>query len=101
MPKFNVVVDHEISREDAVDRLKGFSDHIRKEAPVEVKDVQEVWDDTGKLDFSFTAMGFKISGTMVTCSNKVTVAGNLPFPALPFRGALENQIADKVKEAIS
>ena len=41
MPKFNVVVDHEISREDAVDRLKGFSEHIRKEAPVEVKDVQE------------------------------------------------------------
>ena len=46
-------------------------------------------------------MGFKISGTLVTCEQKVTVAGDLPFAALPFRGAIESQIENKVKEAIA
>ena len=101
MPKFSVVVDHEVARDEVVQRLRGFSEHIRRDAPVEVTDVEEVWDCTGNLNFSFKAMGFKISGTMVTCTLKVTIDGNLPFAALPFRGALENQIADKVKEAIS
>ncbi|MFK7766419.1 MAG: polyhydroxyalkanoic acid system family protein [Mariniblastus sp.] len=101
MPKFNVEVDHQNTRDDAVEKLRGFSEQILKDAPVEVSDVEEVWDESGKLDFSFKAMGFKISGTMVTSAEKVTVAGNLPFAALPFRGALESQIADKVKEAIA
>jgi len=46
-------------------------------------------------------MGFKISGSMVTCEQKVTVAGDLPFAALPFRGVIETQIAEKVREAVS
>lgn len=101
MAKFNVVVVHEIHREIAVTRLRGFSERIRDQAPVEVSEVNEVWDDDGNLTFSFKAMGFKVSGSVVTCESKVTVIGNLPFAAMPFRGAIENQIAEKVREAIA
>ncbi len=101
MAKFNVVVDHETERENAVLRLKTFSDRMREEVPVEVTEVREVWDEAGNLDFSFKAMGFKVSGTMVTCEYKVTIAGQIPFAALPFRGAIESQIADKVREAVN
>ena len=100
MAKFNVVVVHEIHREMVVTRLRGFSDRMREEVPVEVSEVEEIWDNHGNLQFSFKALGFKVSGSMVTCESKVTVIGNLPFAALPFRGAIENQIADKVREAI-
>lgn len=100
MAKFNVVVDHETERDEAVTRLRSFSDTIKKDAPVEVSEVREDWDPNGNLNFSFKAMGFTISGSMVTCDQKVTVDGKLPFAALPFRGAIESQIADKVKEAI-
>ena len=101
MAKFNVVVDHQIERKQAVDSLRTFSDRIREESPVEVREVEENWDESGNLVFSFKAMGFTISGSMVTCEQKVTVAGKLPFAALPFRGAIESQIAEKVKEAIA
>ena len=100
MAKFNVVVDHEVERDDVVMRLKGFSDRMRHEVPVEVTEVSETWDDAGNLNFSFKALGFTISGSMVTTEISVTVNGKLPFAALPFRGAIENQIADKVREAI-
>jgi len=93
--------DHETKRTEAVTRLRTFSDRIRDEAPVEVSEVEENWDDSGNLSFSFKAMGFKISGSMVTCEQKVTVAGDLPFAALPFRGVIETQIAEKVREAVS
>lgn len=101
MAKFNVVVDHQTERTQAVTRLKTFSDRIREEAPVEVSEVEEDWDDAGNLSFSFKAMGFTISGSMVTCEDKVTVAGKLPFAALPFRGVIETQIAEKVREAVA
>lgn len=101
MAKFNVTVDHEVHREVAVTRLRGFSDHMRKEVPVEVTEVIEEWDDQGNLTFSFKALGFKVSGSMVTCERQVTVHGTIPFAALPFRGAIESQIADKVREAIA
>lgn len=100
MAKFNVVVAHPGQREIAVDKLKGFSDRMREQSPVEVSDVEENWDESGNLSFSFKALGFKISGSMVTCENNVTVVGNIPFAALPFRGAIESQITEKVKEAI-
>jgi hypothetical protein len=101
MAKFNVTVDHEVQRDEAVTRLRGFSDRMREEVPVEVTDVEEKWDDAGNLSFSFKALGFTISGSMVTTENKITVDGKLPFAALPFRGAIESQIADKVREAIA
>lgn len=101
MAKFNVVVIHEIHRELAVTRLRGFAEKVRDDAPVEVSELEEIWDDHGNLEFSFRALGFKVSGSMVTCETKVTVIGNLPFAALPFRGAIENQIADQVRAAIT
>lgn len=100
MAKFNVVVDHSIKREEAISRLKDFSNQMREEVPIEVTEVVETWDEAGNLVFAFKAMGFKISGSMVTCQESVTIVGNLPFAALPFRGAIESQIAEKVKNAI-
>ena len=100
MASFNVVVDHNIHRDVAVTKLRTFSDQLRDQALVEVTEVEEFWDDMGNLNFAFKAMGFKISGSMVTCTEKITVIGSLPFAALPFRGAIESQIAEKVKQAI-
>jgi hypothetical protein len=100
MAKFNVIVDHSINRDEAVSRLKGFSNRMRDEVPIEVTEVVETWDDSGNLVFAFKALGFRISGSVVTCQESVTIVGDLPFAALPFRGAIESQIAEKIKEAI-
>ena len=101
MAKFNVVVDHQVQREIAVTKLRRFSDQMREEVTVEITELEEDWDESGNLNFSFKALGFTVSGSMVTCASKVTIIGSLPFAALPFRGAIENQIAEKVKEAIA
>ena len=100
MARFEVAVDHTLERTIAVTRLRGFSESILANAPVEVSDLKEDWDDEGNLEFAFTAMGFTVSGQVVTCEAYVTVKGDLPFAALPFRGMIEEKMAEKIREAI-
>ena len=101
MPKFNVSVDHETPRPDAIAKLKDFSEKVRDGSPVELSDVTESWDDEGNLEFAFKAMGMTISGSVVTSDSQVVVAGKLPFAALPFRGQIEQQIKKQVQDALS
>ena len=101
MAKFNVAVDHDKSREQVVEKLRGFADLMKEKMPAQVSEVSEEWDGDGNLLFSFKASGFSVSGKMVTSENQVTVSGDLPFAALPFRGMLETTVADKIREAIA
>ena len=100
MAQFNVTVPHETTRTDAVEKLKGFSDRIRDEFAEQVSDVNESWDDNGNVQFSFSAMGLKIEGDVKTDEQAVNVSGKLPFAALPFRGLIEQTIANKINEAL-
>jgi hypothetical protein len=100
MPKFKVNVPHSVERAEAIGRLKTFMDAAREDSPVELSDVKENWGENGDLEFAFSAMGFRIEGQMITQVEQVTISGTLPFAALPFRGALETQLATKIREAI-
>ena len=100
MPKFNVVVNHEHDRDHAVEQLKLFSEVIHDHSPVELSNVTESWDENGNLLFAFTAMGMSISGNMTVEEKQVIIAGKMPLAAAMFRGAIENQIKEKVKEIL-
>lgn len=66
----------------------------------QVTEVEEVWDDEGNLQFSFRTMGMSVDGDVATDEQSIHVTGNLPFAALPFRGVIEQKIADKISEAL-
>ncbi|MCH2181843.1 MAG: polyhydroxyalkanoic acid system family protein [Mariniblastus sp.] len=100
MPKFNVVVAHEHDREHVVEQLKKFSQVIQQQSPVQLSNVTETWDDEGNLYFAFTAMSMSISGNMIVEETEVIVAGKMPLAAAMFRGAIENQIKEKVQEIL-
>lgn len=101
MARFNVEVQHQLERDVVVTKLKKFSDEMRDRVMVQVSEVSEEWDEQGNLNFSFKAMGFRVSGQMITCDKQVTVFGELPFAALPFRGAIESQVEQKIREVIA
>ncbi len=100
MPNFKVLVSHESSRTEVVQRLKTYSIEMQDDVPVQVTEIEEVWDDSGNLVFAFKAMGLKFSGTVITCEQQITVKGSMPFAALPFRGAIENQVSQKIRQAL-
>lgn len=101
VPSFNVSVDHQSDRETAVQRLRQFSEIIRRDLQGQVSDMEEAWDDDGNLTFAFQAMGMQISGRMETDDSRVQLKGQLPFAALPFRGMIEQTIRDKIYEALN
>ena len=101
MANFKVSIVHEVTREQAVDRLRGFSDRIRVQFQEQVTNVVEEWDDQGNVNFSFTAMGLSISGDVLTDETSVNVSGKLPFAALPFKGMIEQTISEKISEALA
>lgn len=101
MPKFEVAVDHCVNRDEAVQRLRNFSQQVLANAPIEVTEIEERWDEQGNLEFAFRALGMRINGSVVTCSAFVRVVGQLPFAAVPFRGQIEKQIESQVRQALS
>ncbi|MBX3416845.1 MAG: polyhydroxyalkanoic acid system family protein [Pirellulaceae bacterium] len=101
MPNFSVQVPHDEEPAIVAERLREFSQKVRSMTTITVTEIVEVWDEHGNLDFSFKAMGFSISGRMESRVAVVHVQGSLPFAALPFRGAIEREVAAKIREAIS
>lgn len=100
MPKFKVSVPHQSERTVVITKLKVFMHAAKKNSPVELTDIEESWDDNGNLNFAFCAMGFRIVGQMLTEGQLVQIIGDLPFAALPFRGALESQLESHIREAM-
>jgi len=100
VPNFKVVVNHAMQRDLVVGRLRDFSEQIRSNAPLVLSEIREVWDETGNLEFSFSAKGLQISGSMTTTHSDVTVDGKLPWVALPLKSSLESQIAFQIRQAL-
>ena len=61
MAQFNVSVPHQTTRDDAIEKLRGFSEKIRDEFAGQVSDLAETWDDDGNLQFAFKAMGMAVA----------------------------------------
>ena len=101
MANFKVQVPHQLTREEASARIKEHSEKSKADMPREISNLVEEWDDDGNLDFSFKAMGFAISGSMVSGQDAITVSGKIPFAALPFRGMIESQLVQKIESALS
>jgi hypothetical protein len=101
MPNFQVEVPHEMQRDQAAKKLRDFSEQARSQMPAEISDLEESWDDEDNLSFSFKALGFKVSGAMVSQTENVVVSGNLPFAALPFRGMIEAQLVERIRSALA
>ena len=100
MPGFKVEVQHSLGKDQAVEKLQGFSEKIKDTYQAEISEVEERWTEDGRLEFSFKAMGFKISGNAIVEQHLVQMDGSLPLAAVMFRGAIEKEISNKLREAL-
>jgi len=100
MAGFKVDVPHGLDSASAVNRLQGFSESIRRDYAGQISEVVETWTPDGRLEFSFKAMGFRISGDALIDATYVRLKGTLPLAAVMFRGAIERQIREKLVEAL-
>ena len=100
MPQFFSEVAHELSQDQAKEKLKSFSDQFRADYADQLSDMEESWDDEGNMLFAFKVMGLKIDGRMEVSDSHAKVHGNLPFAAVVFKGQIEKQVQEQLLKAL-
>lgn len=96
MARLSMVVPHRLTQDEAVKRIKMLLDEVKNQFADKISDLREEWHgNTGK--FSFSAMGFSVSGTLAVKPSEVELSGSLPFAAAFFRGRIESTIRERAE----
>ena len=100
MPEFKTEVPHGLGREQAVLRLKEFVQQVKVQFEDQVDGAHGIWAGN-VLDFSLKAAGISITGRLTVEDTRAHVAGRLPIIAIPFRGVIEQRIAQQLESALT
>lgn len=95
----HMTIAHTLSGKDALSRIKKLLTQAKKEFGDKVSDLEEKWTKNAG-EFSFKALGFAVSGTLVVSDTDIQIDGTLPWAALPFKGQIEEVIQEKAKEIL-
>lgn len=96
MPKFNLEIPHQLSVDEAKDRLTRFTEMISSKFQDSVEDLEQSWSGDS-LSFGFKTFGFKIQGEIEVLENKLVLNGDLPFAAMMFKGKIESEIRQQLE----
>lgn len=95
MSKFLVSVPHNLSEDEARSRVQNMISGLKNQFGSQISDINETWTGN-RNDFSFRAMGMAIKGGLNVNAADVTLDGDLPLAALPFKGTIEKTIKDQL-----
>jgi hypothetical protein len=90
MPKFKMAVPHTLSQQDAVDRIKSYSEKMHDKFAESVKNLQESWEENC-CKFGFRTFGMDFSGSLTVLDSEVQIESDLPFRAMMFKGRIEKE----------
>jgi hypothetical protein len=100
MPKINLSVPHSLEQDVALEKVRGLLDSVKAEHGDRISGLREEWQgNTGK--FSFSIMGFPVSGSLVVESSQVNLDGKIPLMAMPFKDKVKNIIMEQAQRILA
>lgn len=100
MASLEMSIPHKLTREEARRRIQELLPKMKTDYGDQIKDLQEEWNgDTGL--FSFSVMGFPVSGTLTINDASLDLDGTLPFAAAFFKGKIKSVIESKAQELLA
>ena len=100
MPLLKMSIPHKLSQPEALQRIQALLPEMKSEFADKISDLHEKWTgNTGS--FSFTVMGFAVSGILTVTESSVDLDGNLPFAATFFKGKIKSVIEEKAKQILA
>ena len=100
MANLEVSVPHNLSEEEALSRIKNMFTQVKREHGDKISNLKEEWN--GNVgNFSFTAQGFDIAGTLTVNPSNVELQGKIPFALSLFKGAITKTIEQQATKVLS
>lgn len=100
MSSLSLSIPHELSKEEALTRIKGLLQSLRTEHAGTISDVKEEWNgDEGR--FAFSAKGFDLSGGIRVTDASVDIDAKVPFAVSLFSGTIKSMITEKAKALLA
>ena len=100
MAKLNMLISHKLSQDEALRRIKTLLGEVKNQFADKVSELCEEWNgNTG--NFSFSAMGFFVSGILTVKTSEVELSGTLPFAASFFKGKIESTIRERAEKLLA
>lgn len=93
MPTLNMSIQHNLTKEDALSRIKQFGDEMKSRYAGQAQDLREEWQGN-RGSFSLKIMGFSLSGKIETTDSAVNFSVEYPFIASPFKKSVEEKIRE-------
>jgi hypothetical protein len=94
MSKLSLNIPHAQTQEEALSRIKQLLGRLQEEQKGTITDVQENWDGPNG-NFSFSAKGFNIAGSIQVKDKEVLLESDLPFAVSFFKGQIASIITEK------
>ena len=100
MANLDVEIPHNLTQEEAIERIKKLLGEIKRKHGDRISDLKENWE--GNVgDFSFTAQGFDISGNLEVDSSTVKLTGKIPLALSLFKGQISKTIYEEGSRILS
>lgn len=96
----NISVPHNLSQEEALNRVKGLLNKLKEEQAGRFTNLSEDWRDNGG-NFQITIQGFDLGGEIAVTPSAVDINAKLPFALSLFQGAIKQTITGKLNELLT
>ena len=98
--EFVVSVPHQLSKEDALNRIKLLVQQLKAQYGNQVSSMSENWDDD-RCDFSLKMKMFKLSGSILVDDSSAEIRGTMPPGTGRFEGRAKALIEEQAKKLLS
>ncbi len=95
MAKFNMVVPHGLTQGEALRRIVGDIEVLKKQYGNMVSGLRESWNDN-TYEFEGMAIAFRVPGAVAVRPSMVKVQAELPWQAMLFKGRIESEIRKRL-----
>ena len=94
-----ISIPHELTREEAMNRIRNLFNKIREEQKGNIQELSEEWREYGG-SFKLKTMGFEITGTAVVLPASVEIEAKLPLALTMFQGAIKGTIEKEAQKLL-
>lgn len=100
MPKMSVTVPHSLGQAEALARVQTMIGGLKRQYGDQLSELQEQWTGPDG-QFSLKAMGFHVSGRVHVSDRDLTLDGDLPLMAAPFKGQIEQMVRQEAERLLA